>query len=282
MRRALLLAAACGHHEVDNRAADRLFDQIVIDSPHGMSGLAVDDRGLVWAVAERERTMIEVAIDHPDALRRYPIDGVPDGVDTEGLAYLGGDRFAISTEGARAATASVLYAERRGGRIVVTRERALTSRELGVELTVNHGGEGACGRGDDVIVAIETVGRLADGTRDAPLARLHGDALTVAKLRLTSDTGKISSLDCAIDASGTARGWAIERHYGVSRLLRFALAPDAGEVTPVLALDLAPVLHDALNLEGIVELPDGRLVAINDNQGSIVDGPTELLVFHPR
>ena len=47
-------------------------------------------------------------------------------------------------------------------------------------------------------------------------------------------------------------------------------------------LDLEPVLHDSLNLEGITKLPDGRMVLVNDNEGDEVKGPTELLYFHPR
>ena len=173
----------------------------------------------------------------------------------------------------------------------MTRRRALTSAELGVELTKNHGAEGACGFGDDVLIAIEAVGELPDGARYAPIARLRGGTLTIYKLRLTSATGKLSSLDCTIDPAGTAHVWSIERHFGVSRILRFELpmltAPGAEHahepvVTPTIDTDLGPILNDTLNLEGIVQLPDGRLVLINDNQGTRQDGPNELLVFRPR
>ena len=37
----------------------------------------------------------------------------------------------------------------------------------------------------------------------------------------------------------------------------------------------------SLNLEGIAQLRDGRLVAVVDNQGATVEGPNELLVFEP-
>ncbi|MDB4958521.1 MAG: hypothetical protein JWO36_6090 [Myxococcales bacterium] len=289
MRRLLLivgLVAACGkhrEHQIDHERAHALFELIPLDAPPGMSGLAVDDHGVMWGIPERDRQLVEIHLGATAATtKRYPITGVPDGVDTEGLAWLGDGHFMISTEGADEATASILFIERRDDGFVVTRTRVLTPAELGVALTVNHGAEGACGAGDDLLVAIEAVGALPDGARYAPIARLHGEALSIYKLRLTTPTGKLSSIDCTIDAKGVAHAWAIERHYGVSRILRFELGVVPGEVVPTLELDLEPLIDDTLNLEGIVRLPDGRLVLINDNQGSRQTGPNELLVLHPR
>ena len=37
--------------------------------------------------------------------------------------------------------------------------------------------------------------------------------------------------------------------------------------------------NERLNLEGIVQLADGRWVLVNDNQGTNVEGPTKLFVF---
>lgn len=270
-RAAVLAVAAvgCGRDarpQVDREAARGVFEEIAIDAPPGLSGLAVDDRGVLWAVPERDRFLVEIVLgEHTAKTTLYPLYDVPTGLDTEGLAFLGDGRFAIATEGHELATASVLYVERRGDRFAVTRERALSSRELGVELTPNHGAEGACGRGDDVVVAIEPTGRLADGARWAPIARLRGSRLAVSRLRLTSETGKLSALDCTIAADGSARAWAIERHHGTSRILRFAVGAAASEITPTVELDLGPILRGALDLEGVVELPDGRLVAVNDN-----------------
>lgn len=284
----VLLLAACGksksHYErLDHEAAKGVFDEVVVEAPPGLSGLAADDHDVLWTVPERDRVLVEVHLDGRTATTKsHPLAGVPDGVDTEGLAWLGPGRFAIATEGQHEATAGVLFVEARGDGFVVTGARELRDADLGVKLTVNHGAEGACGSGDDVLLAIETVGKLADGTRYAPIVRLRGDKLTVQKLRLTSDTGKISSLDCTIAADGTASVWAIERHYGVSRILRFTSPASpfgATELTPVIARDLGPILNDSLNLEGLVQLHDGRLIAVVDNQGATVDGPNELLVF---
>jgi hypothetical protein len=101
---------------------------------------------------------------------------------------------------------------------------------------------------------------------------------------LTSDQGKISALFCTFSPDGTADVLAIERHYGVSRIISFTAPPDATDITPKVALDLWPIVrdryHEKLNLEGIVKLADGRWVLVNDNQGANVEGPTKLFVFH--
>ena len=280
MKRLLVLLAACSRgHDRTPPLHTALWDAVELATPPGMSDLALDDKGHLWAIAERDRVVVEM---QPDGtgLQRHPLDGVPGGLDTEALAYLGDGRFAIGFEGQHTAVAGVMYAVLEGDHLVVKGTRPLTDAELGVELVVNHGVEGICGHGEDVIAAVETVGN--DGSRWAPLVSLRGTTASVAKLRLTSDVGKISALACRWQADGTVDLRAIERHYSVSRILRATLAPGQTEVTPQIDLDLAPVLHDSLNLEGLVVLPDGRYAAINDNQGSTVSGPTELLVFHPR
>ncbi len=272
MRRSILLIlVACSKH-LERGAFD---DIIQLDSPPGVSDLSIDDRGTLWAIPERDRFVLE--IERPgNRVIAHPLDGVSDGLDTEAIAWLAPGRFALGTEGQHEATASVLFGELRAdSHVVVTGARALTSEELGVELQSNKGVEGMCGRGDDLLVAIETVGKLSDGTRWAPIVHLHGSSLvSVAKLRLTSSTGKISALWCDGDDV-----WAIERHYGIARLLHFRAG--TGEITPKLALDLDALTHGAVNLEGLARLPDGRFALINDNQGVTVDGPTELLVL-PR
>jgi hypothetical protein len=277
---------ACGkHHREPPGDLDRaraLFDEIAIDVPPGESDLTIDDRGHVWAIAERDHVITEIEVGTPPRLTPHPLDGVPDGLDTEALTWLGGTQFAIGTEGQDDPTASVLYAELGGdGHIRVQRERRLSPDDLGVKLTKNHGVEGMCSTSDQLLVAIESVGHDATG-RWAPLVRIHGDAITLSHWRLTTDEGKVSALACTFAADGTADILAIERHYGVSRIVHGVAAPGAVDITPTVELDLFPINGDRLNLEGLVRLADKRWVIINDNQGSRTDGPTELLVFHPR
>jgi hypothetical protein len=264
------------------RAAERGgFEIVQIDTPPGMSDLTLDDRGVMWSIAERNREVLELELGKPPI--RHPLDGVPLGIDTEGLAWLSDGHFAIGAEGAAEPTAAIMFGELRMGHLVITRTRKLINADLGIELTINHGIEAVCGRGDELLAASETVGRLPDGSRYAPLVRLHGDELTITKVKLTTDSGKLSALDCSFDGDGTAEVIAIERHFGVSRILRFTVKRDDAEVTPTVELDLHPILQDALNLEGIVRLRDGRWVLINDNQHSKgANGGTQLLVFPKR
>ncbi len=270
MRRELVLLVliACGKHAELDRSA---FDEIdVLDSPPGVSDLTIDDHGTLWAIPERDRVVLEIPRPGSRVIS-HALVGVRDGIDTEAIAWIAPGRFALGTEGQTTATASVLYAALLpDGKIGVTAEYPLT----GISLEPNKGAEGICGAPDDVIVAIETVGTLPDGTRYAPLVRMHqGQQVGVDRLRLTSTTGKIAALAC----SSPGDVYAIERHYGVSKLLHFA--DTGGEITPTIVQDLYPLHHGTLNLEGLARLPDGRFAFVNDNQSHTVEGPTELLVL---
>ncbi len=286
---AVLALVACSKEpgKLDREAARGVFDELQIVAPPGISDLSIDDRGVLWAVAERQPQVLEIELAMPPLvgppkITVHPLLGVPAGTDTEAIAWLGSGRFAIGTEGGVQARASIMFAELGTTGLTVTRTRELSSKELGVDITANHGIEAVCGRGDELLAATESVGKLPDGTRYSALARLHGDELSITKVRLTTDKGKLSALYCTFGPDGTAHAIAIERHYGVSRILRFTAKPGDAEVTPTVELDLAPIIHDSLNLEGIAQLPDGRLVAVNDNQGRSANGPTELLVFAKR
>jgi hypothetical protein len=294
MRRIVYLAlvVACGKHDhVDSAAAASIFDQQIVlpTVPPGESDLTLDGSGHIWAIAERDRFASELVLAGSNvAVIEHAVDGVPDGNDTESIAWLGGSNFALGIEGQNTKTAGVLFAELRpDGHLAVTRTRELTDADLGVTLQVNHGSEAICGSGDDIVVGIEERGTFPDGTKWAPLARIttgpEGNGqLTLTKLHLTTPTGKLSALDCRFAADGSVDFVGIERHYGVERILHGVLAPGATDVTPTLVIDLAPVIHDTYNLEGIARLPDGRIALINDNQGKTIDGPTKLLVLKAR
>jgi hypothetical protein len=273
----LLALAACKKHPGPIAGVQ----EIPLDSPPGVSDLALDDRGTLWAIPERDRVLLEIT--WPDVtVVRHPLDGVPPGLDTESLTWLAPGRFAIGTEGQDTASASVLSVEQRGERYAVTGERVLTDAELGLQLSKNHGAEAICGRGDDVVVGIESVARLPGGGRWAPIVRLHAGAfVSLTRLHLTTETGKLSAMTCTLAADGSGHAYAIERHYGVHRILELALPAAGGDVVPTLVRDLDPLFHGAYNLEGLVRLPDGRFVLVNDNQSATVDGPTELFVLAP-
>jgi hypothetical protein len=251
MRRIVLLAliAACGRHDhVDPAAAASIFDQEIVlpTVPPGESDLTLDGSGHIWAIAERDRFASELTLAGSNvAVVEHAVDGVPDGNDTESIAWLGGSNFALGIEGQTTKTAGVLFAELRpDGHLAVTSTRDLTDADLGVTLQVNHGSEAICGSGDDIVVGIEERGTFPDGSKWAPLVRITKGQLTLAKLHLTTSTGKLSALDCRFAADGSVDFVGIERHFGVERILHGVLAPNAADVVPTLVIDLAPVIHD--------------------------------------
>jgi hypothetical protein len=280
-----LVLAACGKHhkagKLDEKAAKDLFDIVELKgAPPGISDLTVDDKGRLWAVAERDRKVVEIAGD--GSVTTHPLEGVGEGMDTEGLVWLGDGHFALGLEATFRPEAAVAFADLQGDKLVIAQTRKLTGDELGVELTSNHGIESVCGTKDELIAVTESVNKRADGSRAAQLVRIRGTDLEKQALKLTTAKGKISALTCTIAADGTLEALAIERHYGVVRILHVVARRGEPEVTPEVVIDLEPILHDSLNLEGIAKLPDGRMVLVNDNEGDEVKGPTELLYFHPR
>lgn len=288
MRRALALAvvlvAACGSRGpgLDRERAAAVFSRVAVDTGgvHGLSGLAVDRDGRLWTVAERGAVAFAIALDGGVATaRRHPIAGLPGGEDLEAVAVADDGGLWLGTEGRDRGVARVFHAARTGDGYAIDRPAIeLRAAAVGVDVGANHGAEGVCAAGGRVFVAIETAGRDGDG-RWAPVVAI--DPVTgeqrVRRLRLTSDTGKLAALECWRDGD-RVRGWAIERHFAVTRLLAFDLDGE-GAIAPTVLVDLGPVLRGSLNLEGLARLPDGRPVAVVDNQYRTITGPDELLVF---
>ena len=279
----LLVLAACGRTEVDRERAAKLFKEIRLETAPGLSGLAADDTGAVWTIAERAARAYRITLDaqNKPALETFVVEGTSEKLDLEGIAWLGGDRFALGTEGRVDGVATVLLAERRAQTLAVTSSLKLTAAQIGIDLPANHGAEGVCGSGDTIFVAIEGAG-TADGRRFAPIVRItNSEVVRTHRMWLTTKTGKLSALDCAVAADGTAEVIAIERHFSVTKILRFTVPTTDGDITPTEALDLGPVLNSRLNLEGIARMTDGRIVAVVDNQWKTLQGPSALLVFEP-
>lgn len=280
---ALAFALAACSRSSDGPAA-KLFREIALDTAPGLSGLAADDRGGIWTVSERHDQAYRVTLDAggTHALETFTIEGTPDKLDLEAIAWLGGDRFAFGTEGRVDGIATVLLAERRAQTLAITSRIELPASQIGITLPANHGAEGVCGSGDAIIVAIEGVG-IADGKRYAPIVRIaNGRIVRTHRMWLTTKTGKVSALDCTIASDGTAEVIAIERHFEVTNILRFAVLPVEGDITPSVALDLGGMLDNRLNLEGIARTSDAKIVAVTDNHWKTIQGPSRLLVFDPR
>lgn len=281
---AVVLVAACGSRGpgLDRERAAAVFTRVAVDTGgvHGLSGLAVDRDGRLWTVAERGAAAFAITLDGGVAItRRHPIVGLPAGEDLEAVAVADGGGLWLGTEGRDRGVARVFHAARAGDGFAIDRPAIeLRADAVGVDLGANHGAEGVCAAGGQIFVAIETAGRDGDG-RWAPVVAI--DPVTgeqrVRRLRLTSDTGKLAALDCWRDGD-RVRGWAIERHFAVTRVLAFDLDGE-GAIAPTVLVDLGPVLRGSLNLEGLARLPDGRPVAAVDNQYRTITGPDEVLVF---
>jgi hypothetical protein len=147
----------------------------------------------------------------------------------------------------------------------------------------NNGLEGICHAAGRIIAAAEFV-EQDGGHRYAPVFRHDGGEAgwTRFRLRLTTPDGLLSALTCRPEGDRIAV-LAIERYFQVSRLIRFSLPLEgpAGDVVPVVALDLAPFFLIVPNLEGLAPLPDGRLVIIIDNSYGGITGPNEVIVLEP-
>ncbi|MEZ4340453.1 MAG: esterase-like activity of phytase family protein [Sandaracinaceae bacterium] len=246
----------------------------------GLSGLTMDGEGHAIAVAERGTALVAIE----DRAVRIPLEGVPAGIDTESIAWLGEDRFALGTESMDESRHAdlVLVVERANGRARVVDRIELPYSLLGITAEENRGIEGLCfvADGGVLLAAMENVVERG-GQRFAPLGIRRGDRWTGrALVRLTSETGKLSALDCRRDGDAIDV-LAIERHYGVMRVLRFALREGDTcegdiELTPRVIYDLAGQLDGDPNLEGLVRDGD-ELVLIVDNHHGRRTGPNEVL-----
>ncbi len=286
-----LALVACGPRtpRVPDDLADQGVHRIRLDTgdAHGLSGLALAPDGALWTVAERASAAFRIELDVERvpptvrAIERWPLIGLPGGEDLEALAVLDDGALLLGTEGGARGRVHARTAVRAGDHLELRGEPvALTAAELGVDAGGNHGIEGACALPGLAVLAVEATERDADG-RWAPVILVRDAAgavpspPVVRRLRLTTDTGKLSGLDCWRQGD-RRRAIAIERHFAVTRILAFELDGD-GPIIPTVVRDLGPVLRGALNLEGLVRLPDGHLVAVVDNQYGRLTGPDELI-----
>jgi hypothetical protein len=260
---------------------------------NGLSGLAPSGPGRALAVAERERALIEFTLPGPDGPPRrlgapLRLEGVGADEETEDLAALSEpDQFVLVTErqAAGAAEEFFLFAERRADALVVTRRVAVDLRATwGLEAAANAGLEGVCAVGDHVIAALETV-VPTDGGRAAPLVVLNRrtGALVGSRVRLTSETGKLSALTCRVATAGAVEVVAIERHYGVGRLVGFTLDPvrPAPMLSARVLRDFSSALDPLPNPEGLMRLaaPPDRFLILTDNDSGRGIDVTRMIVL---
>ena len=264
-----------------------------------MSGLTVGPDGNLWAIPEERRELLR--IDRTTgAVDAFPIVGMAEGLEAEALTWRpgpGGGEFVVGTEtdGPSRPSDDLVILDF-DGRVAHVREMVRCPYGLWhMQAEHNRGVEGLCSVGRDLVVAAEITGEIG-GRRFAPLGRRQDDGRWDAyELWLTSPTGKLAGLDCHAGADGSAHVYAIERHFGVLRILRFVLPPHAEngrtgregsgaathatEITPEIVLNLDRWVagrEPSPNFEGIALL-GGQIALLNDNQfRGIQSGPSEL------
>lgn len=281
---AAALAAGCGRGGGGQVAGGPERQAVAADDVTGLSGLSRGDDGELWLVPERDRTLLRMGTDR--SIDRYPILGVARGYDLESLAFLGGESFAFGVE-RNAGTpgtevgdrALILLAELASGKVTVGDRIEIDTSLWGLNLKDNEGVEGLCRAGGFLVAGIETVGS-AGGARFAPLA-VYDLAVRRARayrLRLTSTTGSLSAVACDV-RDGRVAIVAVERHFGVLRILRAQLPDAPGEVVPEVIADLDTFAdRTRLNAEGIVVGDGGDVTLVVDNHYRGVTGPNELLL----
>jgi len=94
------------------------------------------------------------------------------------------------------------------------------------------------------------------------------------RVGLSSKTGKLAAMSCRL-IDGAIVALAVERHFGVSRLIRFQI-PRGSEgqwIDPTVVLDLSESIEPLANFEGLAWMDDGSAVLLSDNKYG--RGPTE-------
>jgi hypothetical protein len=260
----------------------RLVPMAMQDLP-GLSGLARDDGGMLFAIPEDDRFLVELNAGGQEQ-HRYRVSGVADGLEFESLAWLGKDRFAIGTEGGcKDGAEHILIVTREGDAAKVGQEIKLPLDKWGMTCDEKRGVEGLCAAGGQIVAAIENPQTGPNDKRWAAVALIDEKSgeVTAYKIALTSKTGKISALDCRI-RDGHLDILGVERHFEVAQLVEFALpttgAADDKMLEPKVIRDLMPFVGDAKrNFEGVVWIDDKHVQLIVDNKYGKVTGPNQMV-----
>jgi hypothetical protein len=260
----------------------------------GISDLVRDANGSFWAIPERQRALLQLRLagDHPGLESTpVPVRGMSTDVDFESLACLPDGRFVAGTETQRSNRSSDLICILRidQGVAHVTDQISMPYKLWDdMRAHANDGIEGLCAVDSFLFAAVESAQMSSSGQRYAPLGRYHLDKKTweTFGIQLSTRIGKVSAITCRPDPQDAKRIelLAIERHFGVSRLLRvrIPMAKD-NSTTPTLlipevVIDFTRYYASVPNLEGLAWASNGDLYIISDNDFGRVSGPTQVLV----
>jgi len=236
----------------------------------GISGSCFDGASR-WFVTERKSHLLKQGL---SGLTSYPIDGLPQGYDLEGLACKNG-LFYVSTE-----TEVPNRIEDFIFVLIIEKDRARVIETLAMQYPdpmragVNQGLEGLCIAGNWLIASGEIIRTTASGVRKAPILmqKLGSSDTFLRWVNLTSTTGKLSGLDCRASA-GVIEVFAVERHYEVARVIQFELGTSDSKVKTLLSLEDS--IGETENFEGILVGEKGEVWLVNDNQYNTITGPSQ-------
>lgn len=280
---ALFVVAACGP------ARGGFHEQALHVHVPGLSGVTTDDEGMLWAIPEETRVLVRIDPGRRrqglgETLQTFPLEGVPANVETEAITFVsaseGTKRFLLGTETAerRRPHDALLDVVFDGERARVEADESCHYELWGLEGIQNQGIEGICAVAGHVFAAAELTAEH-EGRRYAPIG--HRDARgrwTGRRLFLTSAEGKISGLTCrAVD--GAIELVAIERHFGVMRLLRVVMRDDAIDLEPRVLVDLDAWLSTrdpSPNFEGVTYVGDDFALVIDDQFGRVPQAVADL------
>jgi hypothetical protein len=261
----------------------------------GLSGLDMASDGTLWVVPERQRLLIPV-MSNGDTGPALPLTGIPAGVDTESVAWLGEGAVALGLEApkeglviidGRRCDVGIMAFDAATSSLRLARCLALPMARWNMSPEPNRGVEGLCHAGGLLAAVLETVIERG-GKRVAPMGvydlnRKVWQAHTIALSSEAKLKGKISALHCEVAPSpkGGLTVTAVERHFLVRRVVRYQVPANVGAtpLAPAVLLDLAAAGIKGDNPEGLVRLDDKRWAVINDNHYGRQMGPSYLATF---
>ncbi len=279
----LMLVACTTTAPSERRSLDLKRVTLHAEGISGLSGLTTDGNGHLWTVSERDWALLEVR--DGEVIRKVTLPPMGDDTDLESVTWLSANRFVVGTERDTARSADEVVELRVVGDTAnITRRWSLDYAPLGLEPEPNEGIEAICTLGESGLLAIgEPVVSEGDGSvRRAPMWRttLSGEGVSHGWLRLTSEEGKIAALACRPLGDEAYELVAVERHFGVMRVVGFKLfgaEPAGGEHVAQVLVDLNGQLDGNPNLEGITWGADRALWLVVDNAWRRVRGPNELV-----
>jgi len=235
----------------------------------GLSGLTVDEHGAFWAPGEDGDAIIRI---DPETfgVTRYLVSGGPPATDLEAMAWVDGVRFILGTETQEKGRLQDLILDGRldGDRFAVAPIGQIDYARWQLTAPDNHGIEGICHVDGILILATELV-ELQRGRRWAPLGMFdpRTQSWTAHRVGLGSKTGKLAAMSCRL-VDGAIVALAVERHFGVSRLIRFQIprGPEGHWIEPRVVLDLSKSIEPLPNFEGLAWMEDGSAVLLSDNK----------------